>query len=112
LYSKWSQFFPPGTALLAINSGIQGFRNLGIRLRREIVFNSLIPQLEIPQFRFIRVKGSAKNNFTELAPRFMLDFFDLIEQNHRVSPACRWRDIEDFESEDRRKMTLRWAPIL
>jgi len=30
-------------------------------------------------------KGSAKNNLAELAPRFMLGFFDPIEQNHRNS---------------------------
>jgi hypothetical protein len=30
-------------------------------------------------------KGSAKNNLTELAPRFMLDFLDPIEKDHRNS---------------------------
>ena len=49
-------------------------------------------------------KGSQRNNFTEIAPRFGLDLVDPREQNRKRSRAY----IEDSATEDRPKMARSW----
>ena len=42
-----------------------------------------------PVLKFIKPKGSVKNNLVEFAPKLAVDFIDLIEQNRRNSELFR-----------------------